>query len=77
MVPVWIDGALRKATAIVPDFRYDDLSEFLYDLSTPNPAFLKGEQAVPLLQRNPLLFWRSLFLLSVLVNIVSVYFLVH
>ncbi|WP_020562214.1 bifunctional protein-serine/threonine kinase/phosphatase [Methylosarcina fibrata] len=77
MVPVWIDGALKKATAIVPEFRYDHLSEFLYDLSTPNPAFLRGEHAVPLLQRNPLLVWRSLFLLSLLANIVSVYFLVR
>lgn len=77
MVPIWIDGALKKATAIVPEFRYDHLSEFLYDLSTPNSAFLSGEQAVPLLQRNPMLVWRSLLLLSLLANIVLVYFLVR
>ncbi|MGZ8097037.1 MAG: protein kinase domain-containing protein [Methylosarcina sp.] len=77
MVPAWIDGALKKATAITPEFRYDHLSEFLYDLSVPNPAFLRGEQATPLLERNPLLVWKSLFILSVLANIVSIYFLLR
>ncbi len=60
MVPIWIDGALKKATAITPQFRYDDLSEFLHDLSTPNPKFLSAEEAIPLIQRNPLLFWKGL-----------------
>jgi hypothetical protein len=33
MVPAWIDGALKKATSISPQGRYDELSEFLYDLN--------------------------------------------
>ncbi|MCQ8129456.1 bifunctional protein-serine/threonine kinase/phosphatase [Methylomonas rivi] len=58
MVPIWIDGALKKATSITPQFRYEELSEFLHDLSTPNPQFLKAEDKLPLLERNPLLFWK-------------------
>jgi len=58
MVPIWIDGALKKATNINPRLRYDELSEFLYDLSTPNPQFLRAEDNLPLLERNPLLFWK-------------------
>lgn len=76
MVPIWIDGALRKATAINPELRYDTLSEFLYDLSTPNAAFLKGEAYVPLIQRNPLIFWKSLSVLLLLSNLVLLYYLV-
>ncbi|BBL59169.1 bifunctional protein-serine/threonine kinase/phosphatase [Methylomonas koyamae] len=59
MVPVWIDGALRKATSISPRSRYDELSEFLHDLAMPNPQFLKTEDKIPLVERNPLLFWKS------------------
>ena len=77
MVPIWIDGALKKATAITPQFRYDDLSEFLYDLSTPNPKFLSAEEAIPLIQRNPLLFWKGLSAMLLFTNLVLMYLLVH
>jgi serine/threonine protein kinase len=76
MVPIWIDGALKKATAITPQFRYDDLSEFLYDLSTPNPKFLSAEEAIPLIQRNPLLFWKALSAILLFTNLVLMYLLV-
>lgn len=58
-VPDWIDGALRKAVDPDPSKRYDELSEFLYDLRHPNPAFL-GRGRVPLYERKPLLFWQAL-----------------
>ena len=76
MVPIWMDGALRKATAINPQHRYDALSEFLYDLRNPNPLFLKGEQFVPLAQRNPLAFWKTMSILLLLSNLVLLYCLV-
>ncbi|WP_338040214.1 serine/threonine protein kinase [Methylocucumis oryzae] len=76
MVPIWIDGALQKATAINPQLRYNDLSEFLYDLTTPNHAFFSSKEAIPLLERNPLRFWQGVSLLLLVVNIVLVYQLV-
>jgi hypothetical protein len=35
MVPIWIDGALKKGTSINPQSRYGDLSEsgYAYDSS--------------------------------------------
>jgi len=77
MVPIWIDGTLKKATSINPQFRYDDLPEFLYDLSTPNPAFLSAKEAIPLIERNPLLFWKSLSAILIFINLVLMYFLVR
>lgn len=41
-VPVWMDGALRKAVSIQANHRYAELSEFLYDLDHPNTEYLKG-----------------------------------
>jgi len=57
-VPIWIDEALRKALQINPEKRYDEISEFIYDLENPNKNFLNKKQTA-LMQRNPLLFWKS------------------
>lgn len=60
-LPAWIDGALRKAVHADPAKRYEDLSEFLADLRRPTEAFLRSAKA-PLLERNPVLFWKGLSL---------------
>ena len=60
-IPAWVDGALRKAVHADPGKRYEDLFEFLADLRRPNEAFLRSARA-PLIERNPLLFWKGLSL---------------
>jgi serine/threonine protein kinase/serine/threonine protein phosphatase PrpC len=68
-IPAWIDDVLRKAVHPNPSKRYGELSEFIYDLRHPNTAFLKKSRQ-PLLERNPLVFWRSVsFLLAAIVLI--------
>ncbi|SER18974.1 serine/threonine protein kinase [Amphritea atlantica] len=61
-IPRWIDYTLRKALNPNPYKRYEELSEFLYDLRYPNQKFL-SETRPPLLDRNPLLFWKSISLM--------------
>jgi hypothetical protein len=75
MVPIWIDGALKKATNIQPKFRYDELSEFLHNLSTPNPQFLKAEDKIPLIERNPMLFWKSTTVFFFLCSVILLFLL--
>ncbi len=58
-IPAWIDGTLRKAVHADPRKRYEELSEFVYDLRHPNEAFLRAG-AGPLIERNPLAFWKGL-----------------
>lgn len=67
-LPNWVDAALKKACAPDPSKRYQLLSEFIHDLSTPTAGHQK-EVFKPLLERNPVLFWRTTALLSLLVNI--------
>lgn len=55
-IPSWVDGALRKALHPNPYKRYDELSEFVYDLSHPNSAFLQKQ---PIMERDPVMFWKS------------------
>jgi serine/threonine protein phosphatase PrpC len=57
-IPVWIDGVLQKAVHPDPLKRYESLSEFVYDLRHPNRAFLSKTRP-PLLERHPVLFWKS------------------
>lgn len=58
LVPIWLDRALEKALNIQPAARYNTLSEFLKDLKRPNPNWLSSKE-VPLLEKDPLKFWRA------------------
>jgi serine/threonine protein kinase len=57
-MPDWIDGTLERAVHPNPARRYDSLSEFLFDLRHPNANYL-GTSSTPLIERNPLMFWKS------------------
>lgn len=65
-VPVWIDDTLKKALHPNPYKRYQELSEFLYDLSQPSKAFLSKTKP-PLIERDPVVFWQSLCVILVVV----------
>jgi serine/threonine protein phosphatase PrpC len=66
-IPAWFDETMKKATQPDPDKRYQELSELVYDLSHPNEAYLR-RQRPPLLERNPVMFWKTLAaLLAILV----------
>ena len=66
-IPVWIDEALMKAVHPDPYKRYEELSEFLYDLRLPNKAFLNKTRP-PLMERNPVAFWKSVsFILALII----------
>jgi serine/threonine protein phosphatase PrpC len=64
-LPAWIDGALRRAVHPDPHKRYDDLWDFVTDLRQPNAVYLRAARA-PLIERNPLLFWKMLSLVLTL-----------
>jgi serine/threonine protein phosphatase PrpC len=67
-IPAWVDGALRMAVHPDPAKRYQELSEFTFDLRQPNPAFT-GKTRPPLLERNPVIFWKSVSLVLALLVI--------
>ena len=62
-IPPWIDGVLHKALHPDPYKRFEDLSEFVFELRQPSQAFLDRTRP-PLMERNPVRFWQllSLFL---------------
>ena len=56
MIPLWMDGAIQKAVKNDQRSRYNTFSEFFFDLTHPNPGFMK--HSAPLLESNPTLFWK-------------------
>jgi serine/threonine protein kinase len=72
-IPMWIDEAIRKAVHPNPAKRYDRMSSFVFDLRHPNEAFL-GKTRPPLIERNPVGFWRGL---SCVLGIIIVVLLVN
>lgn len=58
-IPQWMDETIRKAVQPQAARRYEELSEFLFDLRHPNPAYVRRDRP-PLLVANPLLFWKGL-----------------
>jgi hypothetical protein len=69
-IPAWVDNAICKAVHPNPNNRYEAISEFVYDLRHPNRTFVQKDRE-PLLERNPLMFWKSL---SFLFFIIIVFF---
>lgn len=58
-IPAWIDEVLRKSVQLDPHKRYAELSEYVYELRHPNKSHLNAPPT-PLIERNPLLFWKCL-----------------
>jgi len=65
-IPAWIDEVLKRALQPNPNKRYEALSEFVFDLRQPSQAYFNRTRP-PLMERNPLLFWKSLCFMLVMV----------
>lgn len=65
-IPVWIDDTLKKALHPNPYKRYQELSEFMYDLGQPSKTFLSKTKP-PLMERDPVVFWQSICVILVAV----------
>jgi len=58
-LPLWVDDALRCAVHPDPNRRFDALSEFDAALRKPSDHPTTARH-VPLIERNPLMFWKCL-----------------
>lgn len=73
MIPLWLDGALAKCVKCEQNQRYETSSEFFHDITHPNEAFMRKN--VPLLEKNPLLFWKITSALLLICNLILIYLL--
>ncbi|RQO80609.1 bifunctional protein-serine/threonine kinase/phosphatase [Acidovorax sp. FJL06] len=58
-MPDWLDGVLQKALHPDPSKRQEAVSEFLHDLHSPPRLQFRQTRGVPLVERNPVVFWQA------------------
>lgn len=73
-IPLWVDGAIKRAVRADPGARHEVISEFVHELSYPNPDYL-SQAPTPLLERDPVAFWRGFALILMVLNLVLLYIL--
>lgn len=64
-IPRWVDHTLKRAVHPDPLQRQEEVSEFVFELKQPTSRYLNSNKA-PLVERNPVLFWKSVSLISTL-----------
>ncbi|MGA9602322.1 MAG: serine/threonine-protein kinase [Methylocystis sp.] len=71
-LPAWLDAAIMRAAAVQPSDRHGDVLEFAFELEN---GMHRGVAPVaarkPLYHRNPLLFWKSVSLVLLLLLVLS------
>lgn len=75
-LPEWIAQSLERAVAAAPDQRFETAEEWLLVLEQGERRSLSVRPR-PLLEREPLKVWRTLALVSLLVNLVLLILLFH
>ncbi|HJW27465.1 MAG TPA: protein kinase [Rhodocyclaceae bacterium] len=71
-LPPWLDSVLGKALSPTPAKRQEEVSEFAYDLRAPGRQFQLVARP-PLIERDPVLFWKCLSLVLAVTVLVLVF----
>ncbi|WP_294947584.1 bifunctional protein-serine/threonine kinase/phosphatase [Sulfurivirga sp.] len=76
-VPAWLEAVIMKAIEVDPERRYGHYSEMLFDLTHPDKVKPHFDSRAPLLERNPLAFYKWGFWLMLLANIALLVAFMH
>ena len=74
-VPIWLDHVVQKAVARDKRLRFETAEEFLLALERGASRPLTAPSAAPLIQRDPTALWKMMLGISVLFNLLLVYWL--
>lgn len=69
VVPPWLESVLLRAISVNPIERQQNYSEMLFELEHPATVRAFHRKGAPLLERNPVAFFRNALWVSVAVNI--------
>ncbi|MBB5031639.1 bifunctional protein-serine/threonine kinase/phosphatase [Prosthecobacter vanneervenii] len=68
-IPSWLEAVIHRAIAIQPQRRYQHYSELLHDLCHPDRVQPFHEADTPLIERNPLVFYKIGFFILLLTTL--------
>ncbi len=69
-IPQWLCSVIFRATEKESDLRYKNYSEMLFELSNPTKVKPYFDEKASLIERQPVLFYRTLFTISLIGNMV-------
>ena len=75
-LPEWIAHSLERGVAADPQLRFETAEEWLLQLEQGERQSLNVRPR-PLLEREPLMVWRAVALMSLLINLVLMFLLLH
>jgi serine/threonine protein kinase len=75
-IPIWLDHVLLKAVARDKRQRFETAEEFLLALERGASRPLSAPPGTPLMQRDPTALWKVGLVVSVLFNLMLVYWLI-
>jgi serine/threonine protein phosphatase PrpC len=68
-IPPWLDAIVLRAIAADPEARYQSYSEMKFDLENPTRVKPWFQPDAPLLERNPVLFYKTGFFVLLALNL--------
>ncbi|MFO1486459.1 MAG: protein phosphatase 2C domain-containing protein [Verrucomicrobiaceae bacterium] len=68
-IPSWLEAVVHRAIAIKPQRRYQHCSELAHDLAHPDRVQPFYEEDMPLIERNPLMFYKAGFFILLLTTL--------
>jgi serine/threonine protein phosphatase PrpC len=68
-VPPWLEAVIARAITISPEKRYQHFSEVMFDLDHPHQVEPFFANHAPLLERNPLAFYKAGFFILLILSI--------
>jgi len=71
-IPEWLNSIIHRAIEKEESNRYKNYSEMLFEISNPNKVKPYFDSKTSLIERQPVLFYRTLFTLSFIVNLILV-----
>jgi len=69
-IPQWMCSIIFRATEKESDLRYKNYSEMLFELSNPLKVKPYFDKKASLIERQPVLFYRTLFTVSLIINMI-------
>ncbi|QJE98565.1 bifunctional protein-serine/threonine kinase/phosphatase [Luteolibacter luteus] len=70
LVPPWLEAIILRACSIQPEGRYSHFSELLFDLTNPMKVRPWHADQAPLIQRNPVLFWKCIAVFFAILSLI-------
>ena len=69
-IPLWLESIILRATCVDQDLRYSNYSIMKFELDNPQKVSAFFNKNTPLLKRNPLIFYKIAFGISLLINFI-------